>query len=788
MKIHEYQGKEILKKYGVPVPRGIPAFSVEDALKAAQALGGSVWVVKAQIHAGGRGKGGGVKVAKSMDELKQYAEQILGMQLVTHQTGPAGQKVRRLLIEEGADIQKEYYLGMVIDRATQKTCVMASSEGGMDIEEVAEHTPELIHKLYVDPVSGITDEQADDLARKMGMPEVSVAGARKVLQGLYQAFVETDADLAEINPLITTGDGKVVALDAKMNFDSNALYRHPEIVEMRDLDEEDAAEIEASKHGLSYISLDGNIGCLVNGAGLAMATMDTIKLYGGEPANFLDVGGGATTEKVTEAFKLMLKNPNLKAILVNIFGGIMKCDVIAEGVVTAAKQVHLKVPLVVRMKGTNEELGKKILADSGLPIISADTMAQAAERVVSAAQGHEGAGNDGLGGKMAAVAGVAGVAGIAASMSDKVGQVTEGVVDVVKNTASGVADMAGEVVDAVGDIADSSVSAAKSVVSGAVDLAGDAVGTVGDIASGSVDVVKSAATGVADLAGEAVEAVGDIASGSVEAVKDVVAGADKLVGGAVAGAAVAGATALGVSEKSAEKSAGWIKRYWWLLPLALLLGWLLSQCGDKKPHDMPPPSAQTQNAPSAVPPAPPAKVHSLDATVVDLFKSKGAGITFAGNKLTLTGEVADQATKDELLAKAKAVLASLGEKVTLDDQMLVKGAKASASAVLLKVNFATGSSVIPAADKAGLNEFAAGAKKDALKGEISGHTDNNGNAAANVALSDARAKAVVAYLVKQGVAADALTAKGYGADKPIADNGTADGRARNRRVEFMPAK
>ncbi|AXF84315.1 Succinate--CoA ligase [ADP-forming] subunit beta [Ephemeroptericola cinctiostellae] len=387
MKIHEYQGKEILKKYGVPVPRAIPAFSVEEAIEAAKALGGAVWVVKAQIHAGGRGKGGGVKVAKTMDELKQYASDILGMQLITHQTGPEGQKVRRLLIEEGADIKKEYYLGMVVDRASQKVCVMASSEGGMDIEEVAEHTPELIHKVYVNPVTGLTDAEADDLAAKMGMPAQCIAGARVALQGLYKAFVETDADLAEINPLITTGDDRVVALDAKMNFDSNALYRHPEIVEMRDLDEEDPAEIEASKFDLAYISLDGNIGCLVNGAGLAMATMDTIKLYGGEPANFLDVGGGATTEKVTEAFKIMLKNPNLKAILVNIFGGIMKCDVIAEGVVAAAKQVKLQVPLVVRMKGTNEDLGKKILADSGLPIISADTMAQAAERVVNAAEG-----------------------------------------------------------------------------------------------------------------------------------------------------------------------------------------------------------------------------------------------------------------------------------------------------------------------------------------------------------------------------------------------------------------
>ena len=782
MKIHEYQGKEILKKYGVPVPRGIPAFSVEDAIKAAQALGGSVWVVKAQIHAGGRGKGGGVKVAKSMDEVKQYAEQILGMQLVTHQTGPAGQKVRRLLIEEGADIQKEYYLGMVVDRATQKTCVMASSEGGMDIEEVAEKTPELIHKLYVDPVAGLTDAQADDLARKMGMPEGSVIGARTVLQGLYKAFVETDADLAEINPLITTGDGKVVALDAKMNFDSNALYRHPEIVEMRDLDEEDAAEIEASKHGLSYISLDGNIGCLVNGAGLAMATMDTIKLYGGEPANFLDVGGGATTEKVTEAFKLMLKNPNLKAILVNIFGGIMKCDVIADGVVTAAKQVQLKVPLVVRMKGTNEELGKKILAESGLPIISADTMAQAAERVVAAAQCQDSASDKGLSG--VALAGAAGLAGVASTVGGTVGQVAEGVVDVVKTAASGVVDLAEEAVEAVGDIAGSSVSAAKTVVS-------SVVGTVGDVAEGSVDIAKSATSGVAGLAGEAVEAVSDIAGSSVDALKDVVSGADKAVGGAAASVTAAGATALGVSAQGAKASAGWVKRFWWLLPLALLLGWLLSQCGEKKPHDLPPPAPSAQGQAAGAlppPPAPPAPAKKLDAAVIELFKSKGANIVFAGNQLSLSGEVADQATKDELLAKAKAVLASLGANVSLDDKLMVKGAKASAGAVLLKVNFATGSSVIPAVDKAGLNDFAVGAKKDALKGEISGHTDNTGNAAANVALSDARAKAVVAYLVKQGVAANALTAKGYGADKPIADNATADGRARNRRVEFMPTK
>jgi succinyl-CoA synthetase beta subunit len=387
MKIHEYQGKEVLKKYGVPVPRGVPCFSVDEALAAAKTLGGPVWVVKAQIHAGGRGKGGGVKLARSMDEVKAHASSILGMQLKTHQTGPEGQKVRRLLVEEGADIKKELYVGMVVDRATQRVTLMASSEGGMDIEEVAEHSPEKIHKVHVDPSRGLIDAEADDVAVKIGVPAASIPQARAVLQGLYQAFWETDASLAEINPLILTGDGKVIALDAKLNFDSNALYRHPELTALRDLDEEDPAEIEASKFDLSYIQLDGDIGCLVNGAGLAMATMDTIKLFGGEPANFLDVGGGATTEKVTEAFKIMLRNPKLKAILVNIFGGIMRCDVIAEGVIGASKAVGLKVPLVVRMKGTNEDIGKKMLKESGLPIISADTMAEAAQKVVAAAKG-----------------------------------------------------------------------------------------------------------------------------------------------------------------------------------------------------------------------------------------------------------------------------------------------------------------------------------------------------------------------------------------------------------------
>ena len=387
MKIHEYQGKEILRKFGVTVPRGIPCMSVDEAVKAAEELGGPVWVVKAQIHAGGRGKGGGVKVAKSLEQVREYAEQIMGMQLITHQTGPEGQKVRRLLVEEGADIKKELYVSMVTDRVSQRVVLMASSEGGMDIEEVAHSNPEKIHSIAIDPSVGLTDAEADEISTKIGVPAESLADARTQLKGLYNAYWETDSSLAEINPLILTGSGKVIALDAKFNFDSNALFRHEDIVAMRDLDEEDPAEIEASKFDLSYISLDGNIGCLVNGAGLAMATMDTIKLFGGEPANFLDVGGGATAEKVTEAFKIMLKNPGLKAILVNIFGGIMRCDVIAEGVITASKAVSLQVPLVVRMKGTNEDLGKKMLADSGLPIIAADTMEDAAKAVVAAAAG-----------------------------------------------------------------------------------------------------------------------------------------------------------------------------------------------------------------------------------------------------------------------------------------------------------------------------------------------------------------------------------------------------------------
>jgi succinyl-CoA synthetase beta subunit len=387
MKIHEYQAKEVLRKYGVPTPRGMACCSVDEAVQAGQTLGGNVWVVKAQIHAGGRGKGGGVKLARTAQELRSHAASILGMRLVTHQTGPAGQKVKRLLIEEGADIRKEYYVGMVVDRVSQRVVLMCSAEGGMDIEEVARNTPEKIHKLAIDPVAGLLDAQGDEIARTIGIPEAAVGEARKVFQGLYQAFDATDASLAEINPLILTGDGRVLALDAKINFDDNALFRHPEIAALRDIDEEDPAEVEASKHDLNYVQLEGDIGCLVNGAGLAMATMDIIKFYGGSPANFLDVGGSATTERVVEAFKIMLRNPELKAILVNIFGGIMKCDVIATALVEAARQVSLKVPLVVRLEGTNVDLGKKILSESGLATIAAANLADAAEKVVKAAKG-----------------------------------------------------------------------------------------------------------------------------------------------------------------------------------------------------------------------------------------------------------------------------------------------------------------------------------------------------------------------------------------------------------------
>ncbi|KJD46961.1 ADP-forming succinate--CoA ligase subunit beta [Paenibacillus terrae] len=386
MNIHEYQGKEVLKQYGVAVPNGKVAYTVEEAVAAAESLGSAVTVVKAQIHAGGRGKAGGVKVTKSLDEVRTYASEILGKVLVTHQTGPEGKEVKRLLVEEGCDIRKEYYVGVVVDRATGRVVIMASEEGGTEIEEVAAATPEKIFKAVVDPAIGLQVYQARKLAYDINIPNELVNKAVKFMQALYEAFVDKDCSIAEINPLVVTGDGNVLALDAKLNFDSNALFRHKDILELRDLDEEDEKEIEASKYDLSYIALDGNIGCMVNGAGLAMATMDIIKYYGGDPANFLDVGGGATTEKVTEAFKIILSDPKVKGIFVNIFGGIMQCDIIANGVVEAAKQLGLTRPLVVRLEGTNVELGKQILAESGLNIVAADSMADGAQKIVELVQ------------------------------------------------------------------------------------------------------------------------------------------------------------------------------------------------------------------------------------------------------------------------------------------------------------------------------------------------------------------------------------------------------------------
>lgn len=382
MNIHEYQGKQILRDYGVVVPNGIVAFSPEEAVKAAKELDTKVYVVKAQIHAGGRGKAGGVKIAKTVDEVREYAKELLGKVLVTHQTGPEGKEVKRLYIEEGSDILKEYYISLVVDRATDRVVLMGSEEGGMDIEEVAEETPEKIFKEVIDPIVGLTGFQARRMAFNMNIPSKLVNKAAKLFLGIYEAFVAKDASILEINPLVVTGDDQVVALDAKFNFDSNALYRHADIVELRDFDEEDPKEIEASKYDLSYVSLDGNIGCMVNGAGLAMSTMDTINFYGGKPANFLDVGGGATAEKVTEAFKIILSDSNVKGIFVNIFGGIMKCDIIAEGVIQATKQLGLEVPLVVRLEGTNVDAGKKLLNESGLNITSADSMADGAQKIV----------------------------------------------------------------------------------------------------------------------------------------------------------------------------------------------------------------------------------------------------------------------------------------------------------------------------------------------------------------------------------------------------------------------
>ncbi|HLK26848.1 MAG TPA: ADP-forming succinate--CoA ligase subunit beta [Caulobacteraceae bacterium] len=387
MNIHEHQAKAVLKDFGVPVPLGYPAFSVDEAVRAAERLDGPVWVVKAQIHAGGRGKGGGVKIAKSLGEVHALAEQMLGMTLVTHQTGPKGRVVRRLYIEEGAAIARELYLSLLVDRETSRVAVVASTEGGMDIEEVAHKTPDKIHTLTIDPATGVFPHHALMLSKALALSGDAAREARTLLPALYKAFVEKDMSLLEINPLIVTGDGKLVVLDAKISFDDNALYRHEDVRELRDPSEEDPKEAEAAKYELSYIALDGEIGCMVNGAGLAMATMDIIKLYGSEPANFLDVGGGASREKVTAAFKIIMADPNVKGILVNIFGGIARCDTLAEGIVAAVKDVSLSVPLVVRLEGTNADLGKQIIRESGLNVIPANDLADGAEKIVKAVRG-----------------------------------------------------------------------------------------------------------------------------------------------------------------------------------------------------------------------------------------------------------------------------------------------------------------------------------------------------------------------------------------------------------------
>ena len=384
MNIHEYQAKEILKSFGAPVPRGKPAFTVEEAVAAARELPGPVWVVKAQIHAGGRGKGGGVKVVKSVEDVEKEARRMLGMTLVTHQTGPAGRVVKRLYIEDGSAIARELYLSALVDRGTSRISFIVSTEGGMDIEEVAKKTPEKIATFAIDPAAGYSPFVGVEIATALKLKGDEIKQCGALVKSLYAAFTAKDMSLLEINPLVVTKDGKVVCLDAKMNFDDNALYRHKDVQELRDLGEEDPMEVEASKYDLSYIKLDGTIGCMVNGAGLAMATMDIIKLYGAEPANFLDVGGGASKEKVTAAFKIILSDPHVKGILVNIFGGIMKCDIIADGIIAAAKEVHLDKPLVVRLEGTNVEKGKQILTSSGLPIISGDDLADGAQKIVKA--------------------------------------------------------------------------------------------------------------------------------------------------------------------------------------------------------------------------------------------------------------------------------------------------------------------------------------------------------------------------------------------------------------------
>ncbi len=727
MKIHEYQGKQILREFGVPVPRGIPAFTVDEAVKAAQELGGSVWVVKAQIHAGGRGKGGGVKVAKSIEQVREYATAILGMQLITPQTAATGQKVRRLFIEEGANIAKELYVSMVVDRGSQRIALLASSEGGMDIEEVAHKNPDAIKKVFIDPGLGLTDAQCDEVSGAIGIAATSFVEARKCLQGLYAAFVEKDASLAEINPLIVSGDGKVIALDAKFNFDSNALFRHPDIVAMRDLDEEDPAEIEASKFDLAYISLDGDIGCLVNGAGLAMSTMDTIKLYGGEPANFLDVGGGATTEKVTEAFKIMLKNPNLKAILVNIFGGIMKCDTIAEGVIAASRTVGLKVPLVVRMKGTNEDLGKKILAESGLPIITANNMGEAAEKVVAAAKAY------------------------------KPGVASATIAAAVTATAAGIAKAAPAV-------ADTTTTATTKPLEPSAPAAGWMKWLALIVAAilAALLLRQCTQTKEAPKAPEAAKPIvtAPVAAPTVvEAPKPALPSFGKWAANLVGDKLTLDGT---VKDQGAKDT---------------LLAAAKGVFGDANVTDK-----------LTLDTALPAFVFSGKwPDVFEWLKGKKVSLLFDGKTAKASGEIGDAIIK-EAESKLKSVLGG-----DVDYTSGLKAAamaaadafKAGAKSFKLDVEFDTGSAKIRGGAAKDLNELAEVLKDGKTKGEIGGHTDNVGDTASNASLSQERALSVVAYLAAKGVPKEALSAKGYGDTKPVADNATDEGKQRNRRVEFV---
>lgn len=712
MKIHEYQGKDILRKFGIPVPRGIAAFTVQEAVEAAQKLGGSVWVVKAQIHAGGRGKGGGVKVARSIDEVKQLAGEMLGMQLVTPQTGPGGQKVRRLYIEEGADIQQEYYLSCITDRLSQKVTLIASQAGGMNIEEVARTQPEKIAKAFIDWPEGLTQAQGEELAQRVGMPPDSQAQFIDVCRKLYTCYMETDATLVEINPLNRDSQGGITALDAKFNFDSNALFRHPEIMAYRDLDEEDPAELEASKFGLSYISLGGNIGCMVNGAGLAMATMDTIKLYGGEPANFLDVGGGATTEKVTEAFKIMLKNPNVKAVLVNIFGGIMRCDTIAEGIVAASKAVSLSVPLIVRMKGTKEEEGRQILAASGLPIITAHTMSEAAEMAVSAAQEQQAASVDATTEPAEQLAPPAAVGTTAAA--------TAPAAPLHESTSSGWGKWI--YLAAIGALAALMLKMCNSKVPQPAPVAPAAA-----VASGVVmPAVASLGDWQASTQNGQFVLEGAVASQAAKdqllGIASQVFGADQIIDKLTVDAAL---PAFAANEAALGQLFGWMKN--------------------------------------------------------------NASVTLhaAANRLTFAGGLGEAM----IGGLADKIAGWFGDAVVLDtsgiEPQAMKAADAlrqGATAFRIHVEFDTGKARLRQASRAELDELAAALKEANLSGEVAGYTDNVGDATRNQALSQQRAEAVKAYLNEQGV--ENLTAVGYGMEHPIASNDTAEGRQRNRRVQF----